>query len=330
MKRITVVLASDENYAAPTYVTLYSMLKSSAPDTNYDVYFLCPDNISEHAVHILKLLETEFGNCSIEIMNMGNRFSDLKMKISHISSPTFYRLCLPELLPQVDKCIYLDSDIVVNQDLSDLYHTDMCGYYVAGVLSEGIQTDKYYQKALCKRIGLKDVSTYINAGVLLMNLDLLRQDGIMENWLALTKREFPAQDQDIINLSCWGKIKLLPLKYNTMTKCQAIKGKEIEAVEGVYQRGEIEEARTNPVIIHYADRIKPWNDKESIYAAYWWNIVDRLSDNACKEYVLNFVGNCKFPKESIKQKAKRVMIRGLQIIGVYVFLKRIEDKIMQK
>lgn len=326
---IPIVFACDEHYIAPTYVTMLSILLNKAEKTNYKFILLCQDGLSVEARQIMERLSEQF-EVPIKIISMGNIFGNIKMKIEHITIPTYYRLCLPEILDE-EKCIYLDSDIIVNVDLSELYNTDIETFYLAGVLSEGIRLDKIYARELCKRIGLKDVSTYINAGVLIMNLEAIRNDGIMQKWMELAPREFPAQDQDILNLSCYGKIKLINLTYNAMTKSKALVNYKDGYSNNAYTINEVNEAFNKPAIIHYADRIKPWNDKKSFWADYWWNIVNNIADKSAKQYVIDFVAKSIENKDKVKEnKIKRKMIRFTQILGIYSYLKKVEDYIKLK
>ena len=321
--KIPIVLACDEKYLAPTYIAIYSALHNRISENDYTFYILVPSNIPKEKKEYLFNLERIFKRVSIDFIDMGERFSNIKMKIEHITSPTYYRLCLPELIKE-DKCIYLDSDIVVCKDLTELFEIEIEDNYIAGVLSEGIHLDKVYARNLCKLIGLRNVNSYINAGVLVMNLMEMRRQKIQDEWLKLVPRAFPAQDQDILNLTCYGKIKVLSLKYNTMTKCTAIKNIDGTMDTKVYSKEEIEEAQTEPVIIHYADRVKPWNNKSSLLAGVWWEYYER-SDNQNIQILKEFVNkNADIEKGKIKS-FKAGISRILQMTGLYIPLKKIKD-----
>lgn len=327
---IPIVLASDEKYIAPTYITILSALINKNEGTEYIFYLLCPNSISVDGRHILSSLAHQY-ETSINIVNMGNLFDNIEMKIDHITVPTYYRLCLPELLVKEKRCIYLDSDTIVNDDLTELYEIPMEGYFLGGVLSEGIHIDRIYARELCKRIGLKDVSTYINAGVLLMNLDEIRKANIVDQWLELTHKRFPAQDQDILNLSCYGKIKVIELKFNAMTKCNAIKDYNLTYESSVYSEKEIRDAVNSPIIIHFADRVKPWNDRKSLWAEYWWGMVDSVKDEFAYRYINCFIDRYEKLSTITKRKSlKQKFIRITQIVGVYSTLKSLDDFIHSK
>lgn len=262
--KIPIILSSDNNYAPYMYVTMVSMLENADKSTFYDYYLLVPSAFSAKNTKLINQLKEKY-NCDIHFIDMKNAFSDLKMQISHITSPTYYRLLAADILPQkYEKCIYLDVDVCVCKDLSELYNMDLKDNYVAGVVAAG-----YYfnEKAHCKRLNLVTMKQYVNAGVLLMNLKQIRQNNMTQKFVELSKENYSSQDQDVINVSCHNKIKLLPPKYNVMT--QRIYENDRRLRE-LFDEKEIKEARENPVIIHYADKIKPWNSLSVYMGAYWW------------------------------------------------------------
>ena len=268
---IPIILSSDNNYAPFMYTTMLSILKNAHKHTFYDFYLMVPSVFSIKNEKNIMLLKKQF-NCDIHFIDMKDAFSDLTMQISHITSPTYYRLLAADLLPRkYDKCIYLDVDICVQQDLSPMLNIDMGGNYVAGVIAAAYCIKSEYNK---ERLQLSTVSNYINAGVLLMNLKKIREDNLTTKFLELSKKNYSSQDQDVVNVACFGKILVLPVKYNLMTKYKAlfdIKHKQYGVLEKIYGKKNIEVALKNPVIIHYADKIKPWNDKNTQYAMIWWS-----------------------------------------------------------
>ena len=135
---IPVVLAADSGFVVPTYISLYSMLKNASADREIDIYLLSPGDYSSDIAGWFKGLERIFANAKVNIIDMGDKYKDIAIKLHHVRYPTFYRLSIPELLPQYDKCIYLDSDIVVEGDIAEYYDIDMEGYCIAGVKDIGL------------------------------------------------------------------------------------------------------------------------------------------------------------------------------------------------
>ena len=131
------------------------------------------------------------------------------MHISHTSYATYYRLQLPSLLSDYDKCIYLDVDTCVCVDLTDLYQTNMSDYYIAGVIAAGyLYPEENVQKKTAE-LEIDNLEAYINAGVLLMNLRKMRNDHMDDVFQKLMARKYTSQDQDILNKACYGHIKIL-------------------------------------------------------------------------------------------------------------------------
>lgn len=278
---IPVVFASDENYLMPTYVAIYSLFINSNEDTKYDVHILVPESVEGHHKEDINSLIEHFPKQTINFVDMGSAFSDVKMSIKHITRPTYYRLHIPDILHDYGKCIYLDSDLIVNSDLRDLFETDLEGYYVAGVKAAGYHLEKNGNERLKSILKIPSIGTYVNAGVSLLNLDEMRKDNLSKKMLDLVDEGYPSQDQDIINKACFGKIKVLPVKYNVMTKYSIFGGKgRSDAREfEVYPMEEVKEAKKSPIIIHYADKIKPWQSKNIIFGAKWWSIVEKLPED---------------------------------------------------
>ncbi|MDD3415208.1 MAG: glycosyltransferase [Lachnospiraceae bacterium] len=267
MEHMNIVYAfSGEMYAKLSMISMRSILKHAKEDF---VCFKLLVDASFHEEDIFDNCIRDYSNCQIEYIRMDKTlFENAELHISHINVATYYRLLLPELLKTEEKCIYLDSDTIVKSSLYDLYKVNVDDVYAAGVLAPN-----YYNnpKAFeyCQKTGIKDLKKYINAGVLVLNLYKMRQDGIAAKFMELIATPFPSQDQDIINRVCYGKIKLLPFTYNVMTKYATW---SIEQYGKCIQQEELIDAWNNPQIIHYADKVKPWNNPNAVFSDYWWKI----------------------------------------------------------
>jgi lipopolysaccharide biosynthesis glycosyltransferase/glycosyltransferase involved in cell wall biosynthesis len=120
---------------------------------------------------------------------------------------TLYRLLIPKLVEE-DTALYIDTDAIVNGDIRPVYETNLDGGLIAGVQDSGIEP-------FLNTLGLKPDDTYVNAGVLLMDLARIRGLNIDDAWLEMVNTKFYTfHDQDIINLSCKGKIVPVDHPYN--------------------------------------------------------------------------------------------------------------------
>lgn len=277
--KITVALATDKNFIPPTLVTIESMLANSKPSSFYEIVIMTSTDAVEDLKARTAYLSERYKNYQIKIFDMKEAFANIQMTITHISQQTYYRLMLSELLPNTDKVLYLDTDIVVESDLAALFRNDIANHYIGGVKAAGYYHPKEWIKTHSKEIGIPSNDTYVNAGVLLMNLKKIRQDGIDKKMFELIEKNFSSQDQDIINVACYGKIKILPLKYNLMTKYIYEKDGKCfvnEEDKFVFGEADVKEALAGPTIIHYADKVKPWDDKTVPYAKNWYKYAETI------------------------------------------------------
>lgn len=280
MSRIPIVLAADENYAPQMYITILSALKNKNAESFYDIFCFLPDRFSGETEEVFFELQNKFENTKIRFIPMNNDFKEQEMQISHISTPTYYRLRMPEILKEYKKAIYLDVDIIVLKDLSEFFNIDIDDYYIAGVKAAAyIMNEKLRQYSAS--IGIEDISAYINAGVTLWNLEKIRKDNLCDKLIELAAKNFRSMDQDVINLAFNGKIKILPFRYNLMTKYYDRILNQRELLDKIYGKKEIDEAIDSPVIIHYADYVKPWSTEE-VWLKDKWQEIEEESPLKCK------------------------------------------------
>lgn len=265
--RIPIALATDENYAMPTAVAMTSILENAAESTFYDFYLLVPSAFSAQTAEEIALIKVAYPHCDINFIDMKDSFSDTLMRVSYITKPACYRLMLGEILPQYEKCIYLDSDIIVCSDLAEFFSTDLEGFYLGGIKDIDFNDPFQNNDERYKETGLSAKSNYINSGVLLMNLKKIRKDGMTEIFLREIKKGYMFADQDVVNITCLNKIKHLPLKYNLMSYIFQSPDRKPNLV---YPKGEFDEAKNNPVIIHYATPLKPWLYHGLKFDAEWY------------------------------------------------------------
>lgn len=346
MIHIPVVLATDNNYI-PLITVLTSLAENAGKDTFYDIYILTDDSFAQSSKHcVRRCLKLYENHCSISFKNVGAIFDDVQVTIPHITRPTYFRLVIPDILKE-DKCIYLDTDTIVNTDLKELYDIPLNNNYIAGVWHPGVIG---IENVICKDADIPSSDQYINAGVLLMNLKQLRRNGMVKKFLDLTSKNMRSQDQDIINNGCYGKISLIPLKYNVITKTA---DKSIEDYQGSYSESELKEAWNNPCIIHYADRNKPWNSKDCVFMDYWWKYFRKSPIYNCNindffnEFITNIIYHShetmiftkKMPRifdiaykrkyviYGAGQKAKEtvVYLRRLEVVPDYIIVSDLKD-----
>ena len=274
-------LAADNNYINPMLVAVQSAVQSADKDTKYEIHLLLNEDISSSNMEKLERMRELHKRHDFVIHHLKDIYKENVMRIGHITSVTYFRLQLPSLLEHAEKCIYLDCDVLVCQDLSELFCTDISEQYIAGVRApRHYRTEKVIQETL-SRLEIPAIDQYINAGVILMNLDRMRKDGIENRFHQLIKNNYSSQDEDIINKACYGMIQILPPRYNIMpygflSESAAKVYQNDTGLQRAYSFEEWNDCRLNPAIIHYATRYKPWNDLSVNYANLWWKTAKEL------------------------------------------------------
>jgi lipopolysaccharide biosynthesis glycosyltransferase len=154
------------------------------------------------------------------------------------SAAVYFRLLAPRLLPiDLNKILYLDTDIVVRGSLADLWNTDITGRALAAVPHNEDEDD--FRKAL----GLPEGAPYLNSGVLLINLRFWRENKVVEHAISFIM-DNPGKvqfwDQDALNATLIGQWVELPTIWNWRSWERPSKGEK------------------DPVIVHFVGHHKPW------------------------------------------------------------------------
>lgn len=281
---IHVVFSSDDDYFVPTYIAIFSLLSNYKGTRNIIIYILCNgDYERKYTIYLkeLKNVATEF-RLSFVFIDMGNRYQNVRICNNRISISTMYRLSIPNLLIDVSRCIYLDSDIIVEGDISELYDVDLEKKLIAGV--KDIYISEKDRNRICTVLAISDMDHYFNAGVLLMDLDGIRKQHLDEKMelIGLSSDDYPYNDQDVMNSLFCENVKMLSPRFNLPIAY-------INRVENIRHISEYTISEQNPLIIHYISGIKPWKYPESIGARYWWNYIKRINDNFNHSIVDEFI-----------------------------------------
>lgn len=277
MKEIHIAFSTDQFYLKPTCIAMESVLLArTGYEDYYHFHILMPVDEIDAAQDHFEKIQCKYDFCTIRRIGIKDTFKNASLPTEHITEPTYYRLLLSELINE-QKCIYLDSDIVVCRDIAEMFDMDIDNYDLGGVIEPSYAKNKNY----AAQIGIPSTSSYINAGVLLLNLEQMRKDKFTEEALKLIGLSLPSSDQDIINRVAYSKIKLLPLKYNMLTVRRDF--------TDIVTDEELEEAVNRPVILHYAYPEKPWECPDIDQADKWWKVCRKsfLFDSYLEEQKYN-------------------------------------------
>ena len=264
-KRIPVFFAVDDNYVEFLEVTLASII-DNAKDENYAyTFYVLHNRLSKKSKKRLKKLahlrfKIVFYNVSGSLGQMENRF---KLR-DYYTLTTYYRLLIPNTFFYIDKAIYLDCDIVVLDDLANLYKYDIGDNLVGAIADASVAIVKEFNDYTTNALGIKK-EDYFNAGVLLMNLKAMRQNHLLSRVYELSKTTAfrVAQDQYLLNVLCKDKVTYLPNGWNVMP---------------------IGDRCVDISLIHYNLIYKPWKRRDIMYQEHFWHYVKKLDlEDSIKE-----------------------------------------------
>lgn len=254
MKKIPIVLTFDRNMSLPAAICISSMMQSAEPDTFYEYFILYSGDIPEIA-GIDKIKKT-YSNMSVTYRSVGDVFNGA-YEIRGITAAAYYRLLAAELIPEYDKVIYADVDMIFRLDMAELYDCDLGDNYLGAVYALGLNTSDDARDYV-HSIGLTP-GDYFLSGFLLMNLAKIRRDGLTDKFVALAKDDFKYQDQDIMNIVCCGKISSLPYVYSmTVAAFEAVSLKTT-LLDTKYMYNPFDRDPLLYSNIHY-NGVKPWKD----------------------------------------------------------------------
>ncbi len=255
---ICIAMAADNKYIYPTLTAMTSIMENKNKDSVIEFNILLSDAVDTENREKFNNFVNLYEGCTVRLFDVKNNFSSAQLSRPDITMATYLRLYIPSILSDRDKVLYLDGDIMVRHDLWDLFSTDMSGCHVAGVRDKGPATDTsdYHTK-----LGVKDSSRYVNAGVLLMNTESMRkiEQKCLDFVPTLQKRGLHNADQDVINAVCYDGIKILNPTYNVTLHCFDIyKGPLSDVYKDCCDESTWRRLESDPTILHYSGPEKPW------------------------------------------------------------------------
>ena len=167
---IPIFFAIDDEYIPFLAVALESLIENSSKNYYYSIKILYTHIKEENKKKIAKF---EKENVKIEFVDLNYYIEGIKDKLytrDYYTKTTYFRLFIPNLYPQYDKVIYLDSDIAVLGDIADLYNEDIGDNLVAAAPDGSVREIKEFQEYVERVVGMATYKNYFNAGILLMNL----------------------------------------------------------------------------------------------------------------------------------------------------------------
>ena len=264
MRTIPIVFTFDNNLVMPACVCISSLLKSADPDTFYDIFILHSEKCDFSNTPLAKY-SSIFSNCRVSFRVVYSEFVSA-FEIRGITTTAYYRLLIPEIIPEYEKVLYSDVDVIFREDLSKYYLEDLDGVYMAGV-DNGSALRPDVQKYVKEELGIDHNYGHFYSGNLVINSKQILKDNLIPKFRELAQRNFHQQDMDIINIACYGKIKKLPPAFcltNFLTELIVTRRDEMLSF---FTSEELDYAMSKG-IVHY-NGPKPWKEW-CVNFDYWW------------------------------------------------------------
>lgn len=273
---IPVIFGVDKAYLIQAFVVMHSIVCNS--HEYYRFILLTDSKIETETMELAERLKRYYDNFDVSIRKIEDKFfEDMKISKTRLTKATFFRLLIPELITEYKRCVYLDADIIVRGDLKELLKVDLGSNYLAGVKDCGLISTHETQHQ--KHLGVPSVKEYINAGVLVMNLEKIREDDLVPLFLEQAKKDNMHEDQDVLNKCCYGSIKTLSMRYNLH---YAYQGRAITKLfDRPYNEADFAFDWENPLILHMHGDFKPWTNVKYKGFDAWWDLAKIYSDTDC-------------------------------------------------
>ncbi len=257
IKTIPVFFAVDDNYIPFLAAALESLIDHSSKRYFYDINILI-ETLNEDNIKIISSMQR--GNIKINFVNVADKVSELCSRLhlrDYYTRATYYRFFIPELFPMYDKGVYLDCDIIISEDIAKMYNSPLTSNLVAAVTDEIITDIEVFAAYSEICLGIPR-HKYFNAGILVMNLSEMRRIHIEELFASLLSRKTyrVAQDQDYLNVLCYGKVKYLGNTWNKTPMPSS-------------------DPSCIPNIAHFKINFKPWRYDGIVYGELFWRYAEK-------------------------------------------------------
>ncbi len=258
---IPVFFTIDDHYAPYLATALCSAMENASPENHYRAIILHQDVSEENQKKIASLAKDWFEIRFVPMQSglesitdrMGNR-----LRCDYFTLTIYFRLFIPAMFPEYDKALYIDSDVVITGDLAELYATELGDNYIGACPDFSIAEVPPLVRYTVDAVGMEE-GKYINSGVLLMNLKLLREKELDKRFLQLLNTyhlDCIAPDQDYLNAMCRDGIVYLEECWDAMPN-------------------DHKPPLKNAKLIHYNLFSKPWCYDGIQYGDIFWHYAEK-------------------------------------------------------
>ncbi len=307
MPKLPIVFAFDDNYRLPAWIAIKSLL-DTAEDVEYDIFVLYEALSLKTRAEFDKLAPINW------IRVDENIFADAP-QTEYWPKSVYYRLLISQLIPQYDKIVWSDVDVLFKKNLHKVYENDISEYYWAGIKAEKNTPETVVHTYFPEN---KNEFIYMS-GFMLINAAKMRTEKMTAKFFEIIRTfndRLKMFDLDVLNLAC-DKIASIPFEYcvleNIYDADDISAASEYSWLESVYGHKALEAAKADPAIIHYAGKWpKIWRRQYSeipeYYRKYIFKSPFRIKLKKLKQIIyliMSIIARDKVERHKFKQLFKR-------------------------
>ena len=274
---VPVVLAANQKYVPILFTCAQSIVNQASSDRKYEIFVFHTDIEAASQKVFHEQLEKE--NVHFTFVDVTKNVSGYRLEAKeHITTETFYRFLILDILKGYDKVVYLDCDMIILRDVAELYDVELGNNLIAAAKDPdfmgqcngfNLDTKKYCEEVL----KLENPYKYFQAGVLVFNVAELNRVTTVQKLLEMSDTGiYKYSDQDILNVICEDRVTYLDMAWNMIYDCNRERWHGVIKYAPYYIMDEYEEARKHPYIIHYAGFLKPWMRPDQDFAEEFWKV----------------------------------------------------------
>ncbi len=308
-KEIPIFFTIDNSYAPYISVAIKSIIENSSKDYDYKIIVLHQELNDENIKKIKSLEENGF---EIKFVYMKDGLECItdrienRLRCDYFTLTIYFRLFIADMFPEYDKGIYIDSDVVVPGDISELYNIELADNIIGACSDKSVVDVPELARYMEEAIGVSRYE-YINSGVLLMNLREMRKKKFTQRFLDLLNKyhfDCVAPDQDYLNAICNGKILYLDEVWDAMP------------TEGKLPL-------ENPKLIHYNLFQKPWCYDDIQYEDYFWKYAKKTK---YYDEIINFKNNYSEEQKEADRNCLQILVtKGGQMHNNEITFKKVME-----
>lgn len=264
MRTIPILFTFDDKLVLPACVCISSLLQSADKDTFYDIFIIHSSKFDIQKTDVAKIPQF-YSNCRLTFRPIEGEFVG-GYEVRGITETCYYRMLAPELIPEYDKILYTDVDEIFREDMAKYYDMDLGNNCFAGVESV-TPLRPSVQEYLRKDLGLDPANGWYCSGNLIINLKLIREEGLCQRFRELARNKYRMQDQDVINIACNGRFLSMPPAFGLSINLYRMILLRHKEMLGIFTEEELDYALKHGTI-HY-NGAKPWNTWSHHFDIWW-------------------------------------------------------------